>query len=112
MVRNAEGAPQVCTTKMSTASRTPSAEVEVHCHRLGATSSLSQALNLAVQDSNQLEPAQTVISDLALSIRASDSAQDERIQALLEDLEGQVSESLSRKDWFNKWGKHYLPSLR
>merc|ERR1712224_298393 len=58
------------------------------------------------------ELAQKVISDTASAIRASPSVKDERIQALLEDLDGQVSESLSRGDWFKKWGKHYLPSLR
>jgi hypothetical protein len=30
---------------------------------------------------------------------------------LLADLEGQVSEAISRKDYFEKWGKHYLFSL-
>eukprot|EP00834_Sanchytrium_tribonematis_P006922 NODE_561_length_6036_cov_1.205491.p2 type:complete len:601 gc:universal NODE_561_length_6036_cov_1.205491:1959-157(-) len=28
------------------------------------------------------------------------------------DLNGQVSESISRLDWFDKWGKHYLLSLK
>lgn len=58
------------------------------------------------------EQAQRVISDIASAIRGSASAEDERITALLEDLDGQVSESLSRSDFFDKWGKHYLPSLR
>jgi hypothetical protein len=31
--------------------------------------------------------------------------------ALLKDLTGQVSEAFSRKEWFNKWGKHYIRSL-
>merc|ERR1719192_3133729 len=33
------------------------------------------------------------------------------MQGLLEDLEGQVAEALSREDWYQKWGIHYLPSL-
>ena len=34
-----------------------------------------------------------------------------RVRALLLDMRGQVSEALSRPDWFTKWGVHYLPSL-
>jgi uncharacterized protein YegL len=30
---------------------------------------------------------------------------------LKKDLEGQAKESVSRRDWFNRWGKHYLLSL-
>merc|ERR1712072_381450 len=92
--------------------QTLSAEVEVHKHRLTVTSGISQALRLASKNSNELEQAQKIITDIATSIRASDSANDERIQFLLQDLDGQVAESLSRSDWFNKWGKHYLRSLR
>merc|ERR1719359_543228 len=33
-------------------------------------------------------------------------------QCYLEDLEGQVSEAISRQDWFARWGRHYLPSLQ
>jgi Mg-chelatase subunit ChlD len=35
----------------------------------------------------------------------------DRTHALLLDLHGQVTEALSRPDWFKKWGRHYLPSL-
>lgn len=33
------------------------------------------------------------------------------VEALLKDLTGQVSEAVSRADWYVKWGKHYLRSL-
>eukprot|EP00211_Chloroparvula_japonica_P003707 CAMPEP_0119125336 /NCGR_PEP_ID=MMETSP1310-20130426/4648_1 /TAXON_ID=464262 /ORGANISM="Genus nov. species nov., Strain RCC2339" /LENGTH=774 /DNA_ID=CAMNT_0007115395 /DNA_START=27 /DNA_END=2351 /DNA_ORIENTATION=- len=36
----------------------------------------------------------------------------EATQALMKDMDGQVVEALSRADWFKKWGRHYLPSLR
>merc|ERR1711988_2018185 len=33
------------------------------------------------------------------------------VKALLEDLCGQCTEALSRREWFSKWGVHYLPSI-
>jgi len=30
---------------------------------------------------------------------------------LIKDVTGQVTEATSRRDWYIKWGKHYLPSL-
>lgn len=35
----------------------------------------------------------------------------EYISNLILDLEGQVSDALSKVEWYNKWGKHYIPSL-
>jgi len=35
----------------------------------------------------------------------------EDMLALKEDLAGQISEAISRPEWYNKWGVHYLPSL-
>ena len=32
-------------------------------------------------------------------------------KGLLADMEGQVMEAISRGDYYQKWGKHYLPSL-
>ena len=39
------------------------------------------------------------------------STDDSYLTDLLTDLTGQVNQAFSRSDWFNKWGKHYLPSL-
>ena len=35
----------------------------------------------------------------------------QQVENLLKDMEGQVSEAISCEEWFNKWGRHYLPSL-
>jgi hypothetical protein len=52
-----------------------------------------------------------ILRNLIREIQASPAAANEETKALLEDLEGQVTEALSRDDWYRKWGQHYLPSL-
>jgi hypothetical protein len=113
--RNSTGAPKDCTYCMTCTERTVGSEVEVQCHRLNAAYSISQALSMVLQDESdqsQLDRAKALISDLSTEIKGSATSDDERNQTLLEDLDGQVSEALSRPEYFRKWGKHYLPSLR
>ena len=45
------------------------------------------------------------------AIKASPAKGNANTKALLEDVVGQVKEALSKDEWFNKWGGHYLPSL-
>jgi hypothetical protein len=61
------------------------------------------------EDSPYADPKHVV--DFIREIKASPAAADPRIVALLADLEGQVTEALSKSEWYTKWGKHYLPSL-
>mmetsp|Transcript_27846 Transcript_27846/g.86701 ORF Transcript_27846/g.86701 Transcript_27846/m.86701 type:complete len:714 (-) Transcript_27846:52-2193(-) len=58
-----------------------------------------------------LDAAREVVVALAAEIQASPVAGEEAVAGLLEDAFGQVSEALSREDWYTKWGVHYLPSL-
>jgi len=54
----------------------------------------------------------TDFESLIKEIKASPTAKsDKRVQTLVKDLEGQVLEAFGRDDWYQKWGKHYLPSL-
>ena len=51
------------------------------------------------------------VNAMASKIAKSGVAADPRIVALLADLKGQVTEAVSKSEWYNKWGKHYLTSL-
>ncbi|CAK9005359.1 unnamed protein product [Durusdinium trenchii] len=42
---------------------------------------------------------------------AKAGSDDARLDGLLEDVQGQVSEAVSREDWYRSWGVHYLRSL-
>ena len=56
--------------------------------------------------------AQAAVARFVDQVKAAVAANsDARLPDLLADLEGQVTEALSRTDWFNKWGRHYLLSL-
>ncbi|CAJ1424824.1 unnamed protein product, partial [Effrenium voratum] len=58
-----------------------------------------------------LQDASAIIQAMIQEISRSPAKDAEAAKGLLEDLEGQVSEALSREDWYKKWGIHYLPSL-
>jgi len=59
----------------------------------------------------QIDRALTVVNSVESEIKSSAAKDKEVIQALLEDLSGQVAQAVSRDDWYQKWGIHYLPSL-
>jgi len=82
-------------------------EVEVQKLRLTTIDRISEAMSL-MKDG---KPAKPLIATSITDIKSSVARNDERVVALLKDLEGQVTEAFSRKDWFDKWGVHYLPSL-
>jgi len=57
------------------------------------------------------DSANKIIAGAVTNIKDANAARNPNVNALLKDLLGQVKEALSRKDWYDKWGKHYLPSL-
>merc|ERR1719486_240914 len=51
--------------------------------------------------------------ELADTLSGGDDDADEKYASdLLQDLEGQIAMSVSRSDWFRRWGIHYLPSIQ
>jgi len=61
---------------------------------------------------NEMKAAQQKLKDFIKEISAAKQvAKEKYVQDLLKDLEGQAFEAISKKDFFDKWGKHYYPSL-
>lgn len=93
--------------------------VEPQRLRLKAVDSIQQAMNAlkltAMDRANgkplPLEDADGIIKAMVSEIKTSTACNEEAMTGLLEDLDGQVTEALSREDWYKKWGIHYLPSL-
>eukprot|EP00005_Dracoamoeba_jomungandri_P001453 CAMPEP_0174256730 /NCGR_PEP_ID=MMETSP0439-20130205/5932_1 /TAXON_ID=0 /ORGANISM="Stereomyxa ramosa, Strain Chinc5" /LENGTH=654 /DNA_ID=CAMNT_0015339467 /DNA_START=216 /DNA_END=2177 /DNA_ORIENTATION=+ len=84
-------------------------ELEVQRLRLCFVDCVSKALNyMAIRQQGE---ANQVIDELIEAVKSSSVISDERLSALLEDLQGQVKEALSKTEYFEKWGVHYLPSL-
>lgn len=84
-----------------------SPDVEVHRQRLAFIKGVHEAL--AEPD---LAKAQAHAATVLAQLSASPAAKDKRLADLITDMSGQVTEALSRQDYFTKWGRHYLPSVR
>jgi hypothetical protein len=82
--------------------------VEQHACRVKLAEAISRSVALA--SANRLDDARGAMQDVITHVKASPCDVDV-VQALLEDICGQCTEALSRKDWFDKWGIHYLPSI-
>jgi len=82
-----------------------------HFYRLTACDVLRECMDcMKINDMNK---AQDALKALMSSIKSDKriSSKDKFIEGLLEDLSGQCFEAISKNEFYNKWGKHYLPSL-
>mmetsp|Transcript_26657 Transcript_26657/g.61315 ORF Transcript_26657/g.61315 Transcript_26657/m.61315 type:complete len:493 (+) Transcript_26657:75-1553(+) len=60
--------------------------------------------------SEGVERSAGIVRDLAERIEKSQAASDEHVQKLLSDIQGQMLEAFSKKEYWNKWGCHYVPA--
>lgn len=111
MYNGPEGAVVVEADVVAPATVTSSlpAELAVQQSRLRFVEVVREALEVAKVAHRGLPDSSKVVEAFAAELTSLSS--DSRIVALKEDVDGQVSEALSRLDWFKSWGAHYLRSL-
>jgi hypothetical protein len=85
------------------------AEVALYRHMLGE----AVARVTAGREQEHRDEVKRLVAELIDALEKSEAVTtgDARAAALLEDLKGQVTEATSRPDWYDRWGRHYLPSL-
>jgi len=74
---------------------------------------LIMAVNLAYNQANtssNLDVSKGVISNIISLIKQLKTT-DPYILKLLEDAEGQLTQAISKREYYDKWGKDYMPSL-
>ncbi|CAF0751215.1 unnamed protein product [Didymodactylos carnosus] len=86
-----------------------SRDIMIHQQRLEFVKQVQMAKNY--MEFKSIETAQKTIKTFEEEIKSSSVQNDPFIIDLVKDLTGQVYESLSKQEWFARWGKHYLPSL-
>lgn len=99
------------TASLETASFGDDKQVLVQRFRLEFTATVAAVIELMSASTENSAKATERIAELLGRILASGVADEPAVKALAEDLSGQVSEAVSRADYFTKWGRHYLPSL-
>eukprot|EP00800_Vazella_pourtalesii_P003159 TRINITY_DN1319_c1_g4_i1.p1 TRINITY_DN1319_c1_g4~~TRINITY_DN1319_c1_g4_i1.p1 ORF type:complete len:684 (+),score=88.35 TRINITY_DN1319_c1_g4_i1:50-2053(+) len=86
-----------------------SLSVDVHRLRTAVVIAIQQAIDIADVDINL---SQKIVRELQNRISTSGIKNEKYIIDLLKDLSDQITEALSRQDWYARWGKHYLLSLK
>jgi len=81
-----------------------------HYYRLRACDELRECMG--AMKLNEMDSAQKKVKAMIKDIKADKLVKgDVAVAGLLADLSGQGFESISKREYYDKWGKHYLPSL-
>lgn len=98
-----------CAIRVDTRSVSVSTSVVAEWIRQSFSEMLYTLVDNYNQDSSKTKLQQFIASSKKLRDQYfTDSSQ---IDGLLADAEGQVAEAFSKLEWYNKWGRHFLPSL-
>mmetsp|Transcript_63834 Transcript_63834/g.116553 ORF Transcript_63834/g.116553 Transcript_63834/m.116553 type:complete len:585 (+) Transcript_63834:43-1797(+) len=89
----------------------PKEEMLQKMERHRCRANFAKALLRIFRDRLNVDSAKALLAPAIEKVRASPAREQESVKALLEDMCGQCTEALSRRDWFSKWGVHYLPSI-
>jgi hypothetical protein len=71
---------------------------------------LVNTLRQIIANKDNLAASKKLVEVLLAKFIQAES-QDAYVLDLHKDLEGQITEAISKPEWFKKWGRHYLPSL-
>ncbi|KAJ3032845.1 hypothetical protein HK097_005056, partial [Rhizophlyctis rosea] len=83
-------------------------EINTHLFRTEFVSAIRKAMQ--AMQSGKRDDALGLLKSLQDRIEGSSAATASAVSALLEDLKGQATQAFDLK-YYNRWGKHYLPSL-
>ena len=84
-------------------------EVDLHLLRSKMWDTITNAMNLAEQD---LNVSQEIIKNYLESLNIANSMfPNNYLKALIQDVAGQVTLAFSTREWYQKWGKHYLVAI-
>jgi len=84
------------------------AGVQCQLARLHASDALTVC---AATGKCNIDSARKMLKDCVDAIESSSASSQKPIQELVKDLNKQAAEALCKKEWFDKWGQYYLPSL-
>lgn len=89
-------------------------ETIFHCCRIAMAVELLKCAQMPPYrcSTDTLAPRIESLLDYIRRLAPPDSEEeDDMFSGLMRDLTGQVREAVSRMDWYNRWGRHYFPSL-